>query len=86
MTANTAPKAENPTFTLRNDQTGEEYVLPVFNGSCGAESGWVPVSAVSPSLMLTKLEIERGAHDRTKPPLLAPALIAFCIWRRTPGA
>ncbi len=44
----------------------------VFNGQCGAESGWVPVSAVSPSLLLSKLEIERAMHERDKPPLLAP--------------
>ncbi|MCA9682036.1 MAG: TldD/PmbA family protein [Myxococcales bacterium] len=44
----------------------------VFNGTCGAESGWVPVSAVSPSLLLSKLEIERAMHERDKPPLLPP--------------
>jgi predicted Zn-dependent protease len=44
----------------------------IFNGVCGAESGWVPVSAVSPSLLLRNLEIERGIHDREKPPLLDP--------------
>lgn len=44
----------------------------IFNGVCGAESGWVPVSAVSPSLLLRNLEIERGVHDRDKPPLLTP--------------
>lgn len=44
----------------------------IFNGVCGAESGWVPVSAVSPSLLLRNIEIERGVHDRDKPPLLSP--------------
>ena len=44
----------------------------IFNGVCGAESGWVPVSAVSPSLLLRKLEIERAVHERDKPPLLPP--------------
>jgi len=44
----------------------------IFNGVCGAESGWVPVSAVSPSLLLRNLEIERGIHERDKPPLLSP--------------
>jgi len=42
----------------------------VFNGVCGAESGWVPVSAVSPPLLLRSIEIERAAHDRGRPPLL----------------
>ncbi len=46
----------------------------IFNGMCGAESGDVPVSAVSPSLLLRSLEIERASHSREKPPLLpAPA-------------
>lgn len=44
----------------------------IFNGMCGAESGDVPVSAVSPSLLLRSLEIERASHDRDRPPLLPP--------------
>ncbi len=44
----------------------------IFNGTCGAESGDVPVSAVSPSLLLRSMEIERASHSRDKPPLLPP--------------
>ena len=44
----------------------------IFNGMCGAESGDVPVSAVSPSLLLRSLEIERASHSRDKPPLMPP--------------
>ncbi len=44
----------------------------VFNGMCGAESGWVPVSAVSPPILLRTIEIERAAHERDRPPLLPP--------------
>jgi predicted Zn-dependent protease len=44
----------------------------VFNGHCGAESGWVPVSAVSPSLLLRKLEFESRARDQNRPPILPP--------------
>ena len=33
----------------------------VFNGSCGAESGWVPVSAVAPSVLVKEIEIEKKA-------------------------
>ncbi len=44
----------------------------VFNGSCGAESGWVPVSAVAPSVLLRKLEIEKAGKDAVKPPVLPP--------------
>lgn len=44
----------------------------VFNGFCGAESGWIPVSAVAPSLLLESLEFETRAKDQNKPPILAP--------------
>ena len=44
----------------------------VFNGSCGAESGWVPVSAIAPSVLLRKLEIEKAGKDGVKPPVLPP--------------
>lgn len=42
----------------------------VFNGSCGAESGWVPVSAIAPSVLLRTLEIEKTAKSEKKPPIL----------------
>jgi predicted Zn-dependent protease len=44
----------------------------VFNGYCGAESGSVPVSGVSPSLLLEQLEIERKYKGQDKPPVLPP--------------
>ncbi|MGH9549732.1 MAG: peptidase U62, partial [Terriglobales bacterium] len=43
-----------------------------FNGNCGAESGWVPVSASSPSLLLRTIEIERQPNEQERPPLLPP--------------
>jgi predicted Zn-dependent protease len=43
----------------------------VFNGTCGAESGWVPVSAASPSLLVGTIEVERQQKAQDKPPLLA---------------
>ena len=47
----------------------------IFNGMCGAESGWVPVSAVAPDLLVKEVEIQRRAKDHDKPPLLpAPTL------------
>lgn len=42
----------------------------VFNGMCGAESGWVPVSAIAPDLLIQEVEIQRRAKDHDKPPLL----------------
>ncbi|TPW22051.1 MAG: TldD protein [Elusimicrobia bacterium] len=44
----------------------------VFNGVCGAESGWVPVSASAPTLLLSELEVEKQVKDAEKPPLLPP--------------
>jgi predicted Zn-dependent protease len=45
-----------------------------FNGVCGAESGWVPVSATSPSLLIGTIEVERQSKDQEKPPLLPAPL------------
>lgn len=44
----------------------------VFNGSCGAESGWVPVSAIAPSVLLESMEMEKKNKSTEKPPLLPP--------------
>ncbi len=43
----------------------------VFNGTCGAESGWVPVSAISPSILVEQIEIEKKQRSQDRPPLLA---------------
>jgi len=42
----------------------------VFNGYCGAESGTVPVSAVSPAILVSEIEIEKKAKANDRPPLL----------------
>ena len=44
----------------------------VFNGYCGAESGNVPVSAVSPALLVSEIEIEKKPKSQDRPPLLSP--------------
>ncbi len=49
--------------------------VETFNGVCGAESGWVPVSASAPSLLLDKLEIEKAFIPADRPPVLgAPSI------------
>jgi hypothetical protein len=49
--------------------------LDVFNGYCGAESGSVPVSAVSPAILVSELEIQKKEKGRDRPPLLpAPSI------------
>ena len=46
--------------------------VDVFNGICGAESGSVPVSAVSPSILISEIEVQRKEQSRDRPPLLSP--------------
>lgn len=49
--------------------------VQTFNGVCGAESGWVPVSASAPSLLLKELEIERKFKPNDNSPVLpAPSI------------
>ncbi len=49
--------------------------VETFNGMCGAESGWVPVSASAPSLLIEKLEVEKSFIPPDRPPLMdAPSL------------
>ena len=50
--------------------TGNDY--KVFNGFCGAESGYVPVSSVAPSVLLSEIEFQRKASIKSKPPILRP--------------
>ncbi len=47
----------------------------VFNGTCGAESGWVPVSAVSPSILVRQIEVEKRERSQERLPIL-PSPIA----------
>ena len=42
----------------------------VFEGMCGAESGWVPVTAISPSILCSKVEMQRKAKSNDLPPIL----------------
>lgn len=42
----------------------------VFNGSCGAESGWVPQANIAPSLLFSAVEMERVEKSPAKPPVL----------------
>jgi hypothetical protein len=60
--------------------TGDDF--DVFNGYCGAESGWVPVSAVAPSLLIGQIEVERRKPSHDRPPLLPPPLHPEITWPR----
>lgn len=48
--------------------TSDEY--GVFNGFCGAESGYVPVSAIAPAALVTELELQRSARANERSPIL----------------
>lgn len=48
----------------------------VFNGFCGAESGYVPVSAVSPAILTTQIEVQKKAKSSDRPPILPPPIAA----------
>ena len=61
--------------------TGDDY--EVFNGYCGAESGWVPVSAVAPSLLVGEMEVEKKEKGSERLPILPPPLHPGVRW---PGA
>jgi TldD protein len=47
----------------------------VFNGICGAESGNIPVSASSPSLLVSRIEVQKKAKSDERPPVLPPPLV-----------
>jgi hypothetical protein len=42
----------------------------VFNGYCGAESGYVPVSTVAPSTLVAEIELQRVARANERAPVL----------------
>ncbi|MBI4386313.1 MAG: RluA family pseudouridine synthase [Elusimicrobia bacterium] len=44
----------------------------VDNAWCGSASGTVPISIVSPSLLLSELEVEKAPKSQEKPPILKP--------------
>ena len=42
----------------------------VFNGYCGAESGYVPVSTVAPATLFSEIELQRTRREKERMPLL----------------
>lgn len=52
----------------RVEQGADDYA--VFNGMCGAESGWVPVSTVAPSILVSQIEVQKSGTSRDIPPIL----------------
>jgi len=48
--------------------TGEEE--RVFNGFCGAESGYLPVSTIAPAALVSEMEFERVPRAKERGPIL----------------
>jgi predicted Zn-dependent protease len=48
--------------------TGTE--VGIFNGYCGAESGFVPVSASSPALLVSEVEVQKKPQSQETSPIL----------------
>ena len=46
----------------------------IFNGICGAESGPVPVTGISPGLLLSQVEVQKKEKAQDRPPLLPAPL------------
>ena len=44
--------------------------VEIFNGVCGAESGSVPVSAASPALLVSEVEVQKKAQSQETSPIL----------------
>ncbi|RMH18599.1 MAG: hypothetical protein D6696_12655 [Acidobacteria bacterium] len=42
----------------------------VFNGTCGAESGGVPVAAASPALLVSQIEVQKKTKSQERAPIL----------------
>ena len=53
----------------------------IFNGICGAESGLVPVSAISPGVLITQIEVQKRAKSKELPPILPPPGVELNLWK-----
>ncbi len=50
--------------------TAADDAIEVFNGTCGAESGGVPVAAASPGILVSQIEVQKKEKSQSRPPLL----------------
>ncbi len=60
-----------PLTTLSHVVAGDDRIS-VFNGTCGAESGGVPVSAVSPGILVSQVEVQKKPETQDRRPILPP--------------
>ncbi len=52
--------------------TAADDRIESFNGICGAESGGVPVSAVSPAVLVSQIEVQKKQKSPERLPILPP--------------
>lgn len=57
-------------LTSINKITAVSDNYEVFNGYCGAESGYVPVSNIAPAVLLSEIELQRVSKESEKPPFI----------------
>jgi predicted Zn-dependent protease len=58
-----------PLTTFSKIEAADNHV-EVFNGICGAESGGVPVSAVSPGILISQIEVQKKQKSQERAPAL----------------
>jgi len=49
-------------------ECGDDY--QIFNGSCGAESGSIPVSCIAPALLVRQVETQKKPKEGSIPPII----------------
>jgi predicted Zn-dependent protease len=59
-------------LTVFSKITAGDDQVEVFNGLCGAESGLVPVSAVSPGVFVSQIEVQKKPKATDRGPILTP--------------
>ena len=60
-------------LTVFSKVTAGDDQVAVFNGMCGAESGVVPVSAVSPAVLISQIEVQKKPKSSERAPILPPS-------------
>jgi TldD protein len=60
-----------PLTTFSKIVAGDNEVT-TFNGICGAESGGVPVSASSPAVLVSQIEVQKKEKSQERGPILPP--------------
>jgi hypothetical protein len=64
-----------PLATFSKILAADNHVA-IFNGICGAESGGVPVSAVSPGILIAQIEVQKKQKSQQRLPILPAPLAA----------